>query len=595
MNQIRDIRLIRNLRKLLDFIRSKSPRNYEIVVSIIIGIVAGLVAVVLKVLVNTVRNWMYGGDPSSERLLFVVFPLVGIILTLIVMKYVIRKNVSTGLTDLIYAISHKRVNLPVFESYAHVIGSSLTVGLGGSVGLEAPIIRTGSAIGSNLARILRLGRKRQTLFLACGAAAGMSAIFNSPVAGVVFAFEVLLTNFALHSFIPLLISAATGTLVARLLYYEKLLFLSSEGWDISSVPYFIILGIICGLLSAYIIRTTLYLQSYFSKFKQKHWQILAGGLAIGVLIFFMPPLWGEGYDTVNNLFAGNLAALVDNSLFYRFASNQWFLIGFAFVIIMSKALASGVTIAIGGNGGIFAPSMFSGAAIGFLFAYVLNLTGIADLSTANFTAVAMAGLLSGVFKSPLTGIFLIAEITEGYTLFIPLMIVSALSYFVAAYFEPFSVFTKDLYSKGLWVPVHERDRAVLQNLKTSDLVERNFSSLHPEMTLGQLANVIAHSKRNVFPVLETDESLVGIIVLDDVRRDMFKADLQESKKVRDYMYFPPAIVDIRDPMELVMKKFEEMDAWNLPVIEDGRYIGFVSKSSIFNQYRDLLMKGSEEV
>ncbi len=570
-------------------------RNYEIIVSVIIGAVAGLVAVLLKYLVSLFRIWIHGQDPTSERLGFVFFPLIGILLTVAYVKLVLRRPLAPGLSELIYAITRKKVNLPAYESYAHVVSSSLTVGFGGSVGLEAPIIRTGSAIGSNLARLLRVGPRRQTLFLACGASAGMAAIFNSPVAGLIFSFEVLLSEMALQSFIPLLISSATGAVIARMLFYERLFFLPVEDWALNSLPFYIMLGVLCGLLSVYMIRTTLRIGDYFDRIKRPVSKFLIGGLAMGILVFFMPPLFGEGYDMVRDLFAGRFTALVDHSIFYRFADLPFFLLAFATFIILAKAVAAAVTIALGGNGGVFAPSMFVGALLGYVFADLWNQLGWIPLDRASFAAVAMAGLLSGVFKSPLTGIFLIAEITGGYSLFIPLMIVSALAYFVTYYFEPYSIFTRELYHRGLWVPAHERDRHILQNMNVRSLVETNFFPIRPEWTLGEFVKAIARSNRNVFPVVDTEGKFRGIVLLDDVRQIMFDVSQYGQIRVLDLMHNPPAIVEVDEPMEMVMNKFDEHNAWNLPVVDKGFYQGFVSKSSVFNRYRELLIIRSREI
>lgn len=571
-----------------------SQPNYIIIVSIIIGLVSGLVAVLLKVLVHTLRAWMYGNDPTSGRLGFVFFPIIGIVLTVIYGRFLVGKLVDSNLGSLIHSISRKKINIPINETYIHVISSSLTVGFGGSVGLEAPIIRTGSAIGSNLARILQVGRKKQTLFLACGAAAGMSAIFNSPIGGVIFAFEVLLTEVAVHSFIPLLISAATGAVVARMLYYEQLFFIQSFDWNVEGIPLYLLLGGLCGLLSVYMIRTNIRLKNYFANAERPLLQVGIGGLALGLLIFLMPPLFGEGYDTINNLLGGRLSALADRSPFYQFLQNDWLLLSFAFIILLAKAFASAFTLGIGGNGGVFAPSMFTGALLGYVFAHAINLTGWMNLHEDQFMAVAMAGLLSGVFKSPLTGIFMIAEITGGYVLFVPLMLVSAISYFISNYFESHSIFTKELYQKGLWVPAHERDRSILKTMSVEPLVETNFKTIKPEQTLGEFVKKIAKSRRNVFPVIDDEGMFQGIVLLDDVREIMFDSDLYDKKMVKELMHNPPATVDISDPMEQVMDKFEYHNAWNLPVVDRGRYVGFVSKSSIFNQYRKMLIDRSKE-
>ena len=571
-----------------------SQPNYLILVSIIIGIVAGLVAVVLKILVHTVREWMYGNDPTSGRLGFVFFPIIGITLTVLYVRLILKKPLSSSLGRVLHAIAQKKINIPKYETYAHVLTSSLTVGFGGSVGLEAPIVSTGAAIGSNLASLLQVGRKKQALFLACGAAAGIGAIFNSPIGGVIFAFEVLLTEVAIHSFIPLLIAAAAGAVVAKLLYYEQIFFLPTDGWNVEAIPFYFILGGLCGLVSAYMIRTTIQLKDYFSKSERSPAQLGLGGLILGLMIFLMPPLFGEGYDTINVLMQGKFGALADRSPFYNFLQNEWLLVLFAVLILLAKPFASAFTIGLGGNGGVFAPSMFIGALLGFAFAQSINLTGWIELREANFMAVAMGGLLSGVFKSPLTGIFLIAEITGGYALFVPLMLVSAVSYFISNYFEAYSVFTKELHQKGLWVPAHERDQSILKNMSIENLVETNFKVIYPEQTLGQFVKIIAKSKRNVFPVVDQEGLFKGIVLLDDVRGIMFNNNLYETTIVKDIMHHPPAVVNLFDPMDKVMEQFEYHNAWNLPVVDKGRYIGFVSKSSIFNQYRQMLIERSKE-
>ncbi|MCB9283551.1 MAG: chloride channel protein [Lewinellaceae bacterium] len=570
-----------------------SQRNYQILVAIAIGIVAGLAAVVLKLSVATVRGWMQGNDPTHGKVGFVFFPIIGILLTRLYLRYGLRRPLDMGSAGLIYAISRKKVNLPSFETFAHLISSSLTVGFGGSVGLEAPIVRTGSAIGSNLARMLRVGRKRQTLFLACGAAAGLAAIFNSPVAGMIFAFEILITDIGLPAFIPLLISSATGAVVARYFYYEQLFYLPTHGWTIETIPFFILAGIFCGFYSTYLIRSIPAFDGWIKSIQRPWVKLLTGGLALGLLIFLMPPLFGEGYETINQFFQGNFSDVLENSLFYRFAEdNVWVIIVFAVVILLAKSAATSFTIALGGNGGIFAPSMFAGGTLGFVLAASFNQLGFIQLPVADFVAVCMAGILSGVIKAPLTGIFLIAEITGGYSLFVPLMIVSATSYFVTFYFEPQSIFTRTLYAKGIWAPSHEKDKVILQNMSLLPLVESNFSVLNPKQTLGEFVQIIAQSKRNLFPVVDDEEEFLGIILLDDVREVMFQPQLYEEILVADLFHQPPAILQYDDPMEKVMALFEEHQAWNLPVVKEGKYLGFISKSTILGHYRELLQERS---
>jgi CIC family chloride channel protein len=434
-----------------------TQRNYQILVAIVIGIVAGLAAVAMKFSVAAVREWMYGNDPTHGNFGFVLFPIIGILLTRLYIRYGLKQKLDIGFPGLLYSLSRKKANLPRSDTYAHTISSSLTVGLGGSVGLEAPIVRTGSAIGSNLARLLGVERKKQVLFLACGASAGMAAIFNSPVAAVIFAFEVLITDIALPAFIPLLISAATGAVVARFFYFEPLFYLPTHGWEVDAVPAFILTGVFCGLYSTYLIRSLPFFERLIKKVQPIGLRLGLGGLLLGLLIYAMPPLFGEGYGMVNQLFQGNYTHLIENSVVYPLGKyGIWIIAAFAFIILMAKPIATAFTLALGGNGGVFAPSLMAGGILGFIVATAINQTGLVQLPVADFVAVGMAGILSGFIKSPLTAIFLIAEITGGYALFVPLMIVVAISYFVTYYFEPQSIFTKVMYQQGIWAPSHEK-------------------------------------------------------------------------------------------------------------------------------------------
>ncbi len=590
------MRLLALLHRLLLWLEhTLSPRNYEIVVAICIGTVAGLAAVAMKMGVADVRAWAYGTDPTSARLSFVVLPMVGIVATWLFLRFVLRRPLNTGLPDLIYQVTHHRIRLPNYEMYAHVISSSLTVGFGGSVGLEAPIIRTGSAVGFNLGDFMQSNRQRRTLFLACGAAGGMAAIFNSPIAAVVFAFEVLLGNLSVHSFIPLLIASASGAVVARMFHFQQLFQFEPAGWHVGELPIIIATGLACGLVATWLIRVVWTITT--SEFVQLNlWRrLMFGGLALGLLIYLMPPLFGEGYETINALLSGDYSALVSHSPFYQFSEEQWFLFVFAICVLAAKAVAAVLTIVLGGNGGVFAPTMFSGALTGFVIAFGLHLVGMAQPDVASFVALGMAGALSGVFRAPLTAIFLIAEITGGYELFVPLMIVSALSYFLSTWFEPYSVLTKPLAHRGLYVAAHERDRHVLVHMQLDELVERNFTIVRPDWTLGEFVRAIARSRRNVFPVVDYDGTFRGVILLDDVRQLMFDTDKYDNVRVRDLMHAPPEVLELDEPMEQVMQKFDRTGAWNLPVVKRGKYVGFVSKSSVFNRYRHLLQQLSEEV
>lgn len=570
-----------------------TQRNYQILVAIVIGIVAGLAAVLMKYSVAAVREWMYGNDPTHGNFGFVFFPIIGILLTRLYIRYGLKHKLDIGFPGLLFSLSRKKASLPRSDMYAHTISSSLTVGLGGSVGLEAPIVRTGSAIGSNLAKLLGVERKKQVLFLACGASAGMAAIFNSPVAAVIFAFEVLITDIALPAFIPLLISAATGAVVARFFYFEPLFYLPAQDWSAEAIPVFLLTGVLCGFYSTYLIRSLPYFEGLIKKIKPIGLRLGVGGLLLGLLIFAMPPMFGEGYGSVNQLFQGNYNALIENSVVYPLGKyGIWVIIAFAVLILLAKPLATAFTLALGGNGGVFAPSMFAGGIMGFITASAFNQLGLIQVPVADFVAVGMAGILSGVIKSPLTAIFLIAEITGGYSLFVPLMIVVAISYFVTYYFEPQSIFTKVMYQQGIWAPSHEKDKLILQNMELSGLVEDNFSKLHPEQTLGEFVNIIAQSSRNLFPVVDGQGHFLGIVLLDDVREIMFRPENYDTVHISELMHQPPAILRHDEPMDSVMDKFERNQAWNLPVVKDGKYIGFVSKSSILGQYRELLQDRS---
>jgi CIC family chloride channel protein len=479
------------------------------------------------------------------------------------------------------------------KMYSHLFTSALTVGFGGSVGLEAPIVITGSATGSNIARLFKLNHREKVLMVACGASAGIAAIFNCPIAGVIFSFEVLLGEVRIPAFIPLIIASATATVVSKVLYGGQLFFLVTKGWEISALPFYMLLGIACGLISAYMINLNSHVESLFRSSKKTFQKALVGGLLLGLMIFLFPPLFGEGYSSIEQLLKGEPKELLDKSLFYGLKS-EWLFILYIALIILLKIIASSVTIGAGGNGGIFAPSLFTGALTGFFVSHSVNVTGLAKLNETNFVAVGMAGVLSGVVHAPLTAIFLIAEITGGYVLFVPLMLVSAIAYFIGKYFEPYSVYTKELAKKGKWSN-HDKDFYILNQIKLNDLIEKDFTVVKKDYTLGQLIQVISNSKRNLFPVLDENGRLQGIILLDNIREIMFSRELYDSMRVADLMTHAPTVIDINESMKEVMRKFEYFEVWNLPVVKSGKYLGFVSKSRIFNLYRNHLVDQSQEI
>jgi chloride channel protein, CIC family len=571
-----------------------NDKNFLIVASLLVGISAGLAAVVLKTLVHAIHQFCEGGfDVKYENYLYLVFPLVGILLSATYIRLFHYKKVfDKGLTSIIYAISRKNSYVEPHKAFSHIITAAFTTGFGGSVGLEAPIAVTGSAIGANAGKDLLVTRPERTLLLASGAAAGIAAIFNSPIAGVIFAFEVLLTEVSIPAFIPLLMASAAGAVVSRIFHSENLFNLVTDGWRLQSIPYYTALAIMCGLFSAYMVRMTIRIESWFKPFKKPFPKAIVGGILIGLIIFVFPPLYGEGYGVINKLMVGDHGSLFDRSLFYDYRNNAWFIIGFAIFILMIKVFAATITIGAGGNGGIFGPSLFAGALLGFIFVKTIGVLGIADLRMQNFVAVAMCGLISGVLHAPLTAIFLIAEITGGYALIVPLMLVSAVSYFITRYFEKYSIYTKTLIERGFIT--FDKDKDLLSRVQLQEIIENDFGRLFPEQTLRELVNEITRCHRNLFAVVDNSGMLRGIITLDDIREVMFRHEEYDRIKVKKLMTIPRVTVRQDEDVESLMRKFDEYNVWNIPVVdEQGKYLGFVSKTGILNQYREKLI--TEEV
>jgi len=570
-----------------------SNNTFLIIVAIIVGLVAGLAAILLKTVVHNIQHFLHWvlEDEKFNFLLF-AFPLIGILLTVYYVQRFRKGKIGRGIPSILISIAKRSSNIERDKTFTHIITSALTVGFGGSVGLEAPIVVTGAAIGSVTAKDLKMNYRERTLMLACGVAAGISAIFNSPIAGVLFAVEVILIEFSLPAFVPLLIASATASVLSNLLYKDQLFFLITKGWHMDAIPLYVILGILMGLVSVYVTRSAIKVEVLFASKKKPYLKAIIGGVVLGIMIFILPPLYGEGYYSIENLLGGHYEKLLNNSIFTWFAGNQWFIIFFAVIIVLVKMAATSVTIGAGGNGGVFAPSLFIGAMAGFAFVHVLNLFGLIELTEANFIVAGMAGALSGIMHAPLTAIFLIAEITGGYALFVPLMIVSSLSFLIARYFEPYSIYMRVLVKKGLHKI--DRDKIVLNRIKLKNTIETDFVNISSENTLGELVDKIAHSKRNIFPVLDEKDHLQGVVLLDSIREIMFHHEKYDTLHVRDLMTQPPSILDINEDMYDVMKKFDEYNAWNFPVTDQNKYIGFVSKSTIFSKYRSLLIKQSEQ-
>lgn len=564
-------------------------RTSLILTSAVIGLLTALCAVVLKNGVQIIQNWVHHVTIKEKlHYLLFVFPTVGILLTVLYTKLFRKGELGRGVTNIIYTISRKSSNVEKDKLYSQMLSSILTVGFGGSAGLEAPIASTGSAIGSNTARWLHFNLKERTLLLACGAAAGISAIFNAPIAGVIFAFEILLVNMPIPVIVPLLIASASSALLFKLIYTGQPFVLITDSWASDHVGYYVLFGFMAAFLSVYAIRIYFFIGDVFSRSKFIYLKAILGGLLLGGLIFLFPPLYGEGYDSVLNLLNRQSGLLIVDNIIIA-DSGPWTLIVFATALMLLKVVATSLTVGAGGNGGMFGSSLFTGAMFGYAFSHTVNLLGFAHLNEVNFTVIGMAGMMSGIIHAPLTAIFLIAEITGGYALFVPLMIVVSIAYLVSRYFEPFSVYTKKLAQKGDMITI-DKDKVVLNKMHLRDYIESDFVPVNETDTLADLIPAIELSKRNIFPVTKADNTFVGEILLDNVRHVMFTKELYDKTFIKDLMITPVAIVDINDSMEKVLQLFDQTELWNLPVTNEGKYVGFVSKSKIFTNYRQHLIK-----
>lgn len=573
-----------------------SQKQFVYILSFIIGLLAGLAAVILK---NSVHytilflNSLFHAE--KVNFLFLAYPLAGIALTVLFIRFFIKDDLSHGITQILYAISRRGSQIKPHNSFSSIIAGTLTVGFGGSVGLEAPIVLTGSSIGSNIGKMFGLNYKTLTILIGCGAAGAIGGIFKAPVAAVIFGLEVLMLDLTMWSLIPLLISAVTGTIVSFFLMGKGVIFAFAmkDPFLLKNIIFYILLGILTGLISFFFIRTTMSFEKIFSGIKKIYIKIILGGLILGILIFLLPPLYGEGYDTLNILLNGDAGELIKNTFFFPYKDHFWALVIFLALVLFFKVFAVTATTGGGGIGGVFAPSLFIGGISGFLLSKLLNLFSFIHVSERNFALAGMAGAMAGIMHAPLTAIFLIAEITGGYALIIPLIITSMFSYITVMYFEPHSIYTKELARKGELI-THHKDKAILTLLDIDTIIETDFKTVSPHDTLGEFVKVIAKSKRNMFPVTNKDNMLVGIVLLDNIRHIIFNTDIYSSTYVRDLMTMPPTVVSPNEPMEIIMQKFEENNVWNLPVINNGKYVGFLSKSKIFSVYRRWLVDISEE-
>ncbi len=586
-----DILYVRAMR----FSRRLTDKQLMMILAVVVGVLAALAAWLFETLLHWIKEGLIGWfSPDSASPMYLIYPAVGIILATLWVKYVVKNNISEGVTRVLYAIAKQGSRIKRHNTYTSLVGGAVTIGFGGSVGPEAPIVLTGSAIGSNVGRFMRMNYRQITMLLGCGAAAALAAVFKAPVTGVIFVLEILMLDISMTAVIPLVISSVTATtLIFFLKGFDPVLDVTAiEGFRLANIPMYLVLGLSCGVVSYYFTSVNSRIADWFERMPTMYRKWIAGGVVLGVLIFIFPPLYGEGYGAFADLMHGRIESLFNNSLFYEWRGVPWVAALYLLGILFFKVVAMAATNAAGGVGGTFAPSMFVGAFAGGAIAFMANTYLGMNLPLLNFTLVGMAGVMAGVMKAPLTSIFLIAELSNGYSLFIPLMIVTIVAFVIGHYFEPASIYTKKLLKTGEIV-THDKDRSVMVFLRLDELTETDFSILKAGSTLGDAVQVVARARRNTFPVVDPDGMLEGVVQLDDLRSDMFDA-LKYDTPIENYMIPAPDTIQIHEQIGSVLGKFEQTGAWVLPVVDkQGRYGGFVSKSRILAAYRRQLVEISE--
>ncbi|GAB1453180.1 chloride channel protein [Draconibacterium sp.] len=564
-----------------------SERGFITALSIIVGVLSGMAAVVIKNTVRLTQELVHTMvSTQMHNYIYFALPLVGIVLTVLVVKYVIRSEVRHGIPNVLYSISKRKGQISNHNLFSSVLTSSITVGFGGSVGLEGPTVATGTAWGSWLAKYFRLNYKNTILMLACACAGAMAAIFKAPIAAIVFAVEVIMIDLTVFSLVPLLLASATAVVTSYFFLGQNVLypFEVHQAFELADIPYYVVLGIVAGFVSVYFTKMYMFVGDWFNKMKTQVAKIIIGGVGLGALIFLFPSLYGEGYESINECLAGNVEYLFNNSLFYGLQEEMWAVLVLIAAVILLKIVATTFTFGAGGIGGIFAPTLFMGVNTGMLFAQIVNLTGIRPLNTNNFALIGMAGLIAGVLHAPLTGIFLIADISGGYKLFVPLMVTATFAYIIVRTFTQNSVYHYQL-ARRKELLTHDKDANVLQMLEVKKLIETDFEVLSPDATLRDLTIAISHNHRNLFPVVDKNGTMVGMVKMDDVRDIIFKQELYDTVKISELMYMPTDHIDPNDTMETVAHKFESSGRYNLAVIENGKYIGFISRALVFTTYR----------
>ncbi|MBQ1672890.1 MAG: chloride channel protein [Bacteroidales bacterium] len=573
-----------------------SDKTKLLLLAVLVGLLCGCAAILLKTLIHWIQTGLTSWFRNpADGLLLLVYPGVGMLLSMLFVRYILKDDISHGVTKVLQAVSKNESNIKAHNTWSSVAASAVTIGFGGSVGAEAPIVYSGAAIGSTVARWAGLSYKDMTMLLGCGAAAAIAGIFKAPLAGVLFTLEILLFNMSMNAILPLLLSSVTATVVTYIFMGNDVQFAGSiEAFRLGNIPFYLLLGIFCGFMSLYFIRVTLKVEDRMRRFRNPLWRWAICALLLGVLIFLFPPLYGEGYHSLSLMLNNNPGAVSRAVFGDKLLSNQWIFLLYFAAILLFKVFATAFTNAGGGVGGTFGPTLVSGGLAGFVVARLINLSGIALVPEANFVLVGMGGLMAGVMQAPMTAIFLIAEITGGYELLIPLIVTASVSYGTIRMFERYSIYTKRIAAQGELL-THDSDQAVLTLLKTEDLVENDFTPVPYDGTLGDMVEAISRSRRNLFPVLDAEGRFQGVVTLDDVREMMFDRSRYDSVRIYTIMKSAPAFVYQDERMESVMDKFESTQAWNLPVLDDeNKYLGFVSKSKIFSSYRDQLKAVSNE-
>ncbi len=574
-----------------------SDKQFIMILSVLVGITSGFAAVIIKNAVHVIKDLLTSGFVQDyQNYFYVILPSIGILLAVLFMKYILKRPVGHGIPLTLQAISKNEGRVKRHNMFSSVVTSALTVGFGGSVGLEGPTVATGAAWGSNIGQFFRLNYRQILLLLSCASAGAMSAIFKAPIAGIVFVLEVIMLDLTMSALIPLLLASLSGALVSYLFLGMDVLYpakIAEYGGVLNDVPFFILLGIFTGLVSVYFTRMYKTIEHFFDGFKNSYIKWVIGGVALGLIVFLFPSLYGEGYDAINSSLQGNFDYLFDKSFFFGLKENFLFVILFLALVIFLKVVAASITFGSGGVGGIFAPTLFMGVNSGLLFAKIFHYLGFKNLDENHFALAGMGGLIAGVLHAPLTGMFLIAEITGGYALFFPLMITATLSFAIIKVFEKYSVYTYQLGRRGELF-THDKDKVVLSILKVKSLIETNFKTIHEGATLGDLVDVIAKSQRNIVPVIDKEQNLKGIVFINDIRHIMFDRDKYDKVLVDELMYMPSPVVSPQESMEQVAQKFQSTKHYNLPVLDNGKYVGFVSRANVFSAYRRLLRAFSED-